>query len=119
MSNTTLIILGVAGFFLAGFIIVGTSEKSDEEKKKESFVRNYSVMTQMATQMCSKAVKKHTNVQVYGATSTQGDKETYQILTWADQKEGFKNAKCTFTRANGGITDLVIDGKTLISRKAK
>jgi hypothetical protein len=116
MSTTTLTIIAVAGFFAAGFILVGTSEKSDEEKQVESMVNQFGAMTSMASKKCPGAIKQHTGVDAYFPTSTESDKQSYITMVWKDHKEGFKDATCTFKLAIGGISELVIDGKTIISK---
>ncbi|MGR8935638.1 MAG: hypothetical protein ACU837_14785 [Gammaproteobacteria bacterium] len=116
MSTTTLTIIAVFGFFAVGFILVGTSEKSDEEKQIESMVNNYRNLTNMASKKCPEAIKKNTGVDAFFPTSTNSDKQSYITMVWKDHKEGFKEATCTFKQAIGGISELVIDGKTLISK---
>ncbi len=119
MSNATKGILAVVGFFLIGFLIVGTSEKSDEEKKNESFVSGFGTLSKMTTMRCKAEIKKHTGANVYFPTETKSDKSSYMTLIWKDNKEGFKDAECTFTRSNGAVTNLVIDGKTYISKQPR
>ena len=116
MSNVTKGILAVVGFFLIGFLIVGTSEKSEEEKKNESLVTGYGTLSRITTMRCKAEIKKHTGANVYFPSETKSDKSSYLTLIWKDNKEGFKNAECTFTRSKGAITNLVIDGKTYISK---
>jgi hypothetical protein len=116
MSTTTLTIIAVAGFFAAGFILVGTSEKSEDEKQIESMVNQYGAMTGMASKKCPEAIKKNTGVDAYFPTDTNSDKQSYITMVWKDHKEGFKEATCTFKLAIGGISELVIDGKTIISK---
>lgn len=116
MSTTTMMIIAVASFFAAGFILVGTSEKSEDEKQVESMVNQYGAMTSMASKKCPEAIKKQTGVDAYFPTSTNSDKQSYITMVWKDHKEGFKDATCTFKLAIGGISELVIDGKTVISK---
>ena len=70
MSDTAKLIIAVLGVFAAGFFIVGTSEKSEEEKKSDAFVAAYSSMTKMANDKCPKAIKKETGSAVYFPSNT-------------------------------------------------
>ncbi|WP_419602528.1 hypothetical protein [Thiolapillus sp.] len=116
MSTATKGILAVVGFFLIGFLIVGTSEKSEEEKKNESFVTGFATLSKTTTMRCKSEIKKHTGANVYFPTETKTDKNDYMTLIWKNNREGFKDAECTFTRSKGTVTRLVIDGKTYISK---
>lgn len=117
MSNTAKLIIAFLGFIVIGFVIVGTSEKSEEEKKNDAFVSGYGTMSSMASKKCPQAIKKHTGKSVFFPTKTESDKQTYITLTWEGGKDdNFKTAVCRFERARGGIAELVIDGETVISK---
>ena len=117
MSNVTKLIISVVGFLLIGFFIVGTSEKSEEEKKNDAFVSGYGAMSSMASKKCPQAIKKHTGSPVFFPSKTDSDKQTYIVLTWEGGKnDKFKTAVCRFERSRGGIAELIIDGKAVIDR---
>lgn len=117
MSKTQQLIVAVLGVFAVGFFIVGTSERTEEQKTNDSMVSGYAAMSKMANNKCKAAVKKHTGNPVFFPSDTQSDKQSYMTLIWTgDPGDSFKTASCTFTRAKGAITELVIDGKTVISR---
>lgn len=117
MTDTAKLIIAVLGVFAVGFFIVGTSEKSEEEKKSDAFVAAYSSMTKMANKKCPAAIKKHTGTAVFFPSSTDSDKESYITMTWeGGPKDNFKKAVCKFVRARGGIGELVIDDKVIIDK---
>ena len=117
MSKTQQLMAALAAAMLVGFLLVGTSEKTEEEKANEAMVSGYAQMSRMTTMKCPKAIKKHTGSQVYTEESTDTDKVSYITRTWKGGKgDNFKIAKCTFTLATGGITELDIDGKKVISK---
>ncbi len=117
MSDTAKLIIAVLGVFAVGFFIVGTSEKSEEEKKSDAFVAGYSSMSKMANDKCPKAVKKHTGSPVFFPSDTESDKQSYITMTWiGGPDDNFKKAVCKFVRARGGIGELTIDDKVVISK---
>jgi len=116
MTKTTQLIASIVGFILVGYIVVGTSEKSDEEKKNDALISGYAAMSTMASKKCPKAIKEHTKQNAYFPTSTDSDKTTYMVLKWENQTGKFKNAICRFERAQGGIVKLEIDGEVVIER---
>ena len=60
---------------------------------------------------------------MYYATSTDTDKQTYVSLTWdaseTEDKYSFQKAECTLHLTLGGISKLVVDGKTYIEKEVK
>lgn len=124
MSNIQKLMIAVVGVFIAGFLLVGSNkEESNEFKANAAMVRAVAAMQTMANQKCPAAVKKATGDVVYFATDTDTDKETYVSLTWdaskTQDKYSFKKAKCTLHLTLGGISKLVIDGKTVIEKEVK
>jgi hypothetical protein len=124
MSETQKLMYAVIGIFVIGFVMVWMS-KNDTSKGKgdnaeAATMRNYVAMQQMATDKCTKIVTEKTGEQVYFATETKSDKETYVTLIWEGEnakKGGFKTASCTLNGQLGGISELVIDGKEIIKKK--
>ena len=122
MSEVQKIMIAVAGAFLAGFILVGVSkqEPSTEVKEAAGKIRNHVAMQTMASQKCPEAIKQHTGEQVFFATETLSDKETYLTMKWDGEnvnKGGFKKASCTISASLGGISELIIDDKVITKKK--
>lgn len=120
MSNTMKIVIAVVGVFVAGFLLVGQSkQKTTAEIEAESMIRNYANIQSMANQKCPAAVEEATGEKVFFPSKTESDKDTYITLFWEGEnaaKGGFKNASCTLKASLGGISELVIDGKTIIKK---
>lgn len=120
MSETMKIMLGVAALFIAGFVMVGMSKRqSPQEMEAASMIRNYSALQGMANQKCPEAIKKATGEQVYFPSESASDKETYITMKWVGEnaeKGGFKTASCTLKSNLGGISELLIDDKTIIKK---
>jgi hypothetical protein len=123
MSETGKLAIAVIGVIVVGFVMVGLNkQQSTEQKESSAMVRNVFNLQTMATEQCPKAIKEHTGEQVYFPTSTDSDKENYITLKWDgenSQKGGFKKASCTIRSVMGGISELIIDDKVIIQRKAK
>ncbi|MGR9073373.1 MAG: hypothetical protein ACU833_09950 [Gammaproteobacteria bacterium] len=116
MTDITKTIFAIVGFFIVGFIIVGTSDKSDQEMQQQAVIRNYQLLSKMASDKCPAVVLKHTGERVYEPSSTDSDKQTFVKLVYSSDKGKFKKAECTLSQSVGGVSLLVIDGETVISK---
>ena len=120
MSNTMKIVIAVVGVFAIGFLMVGENkQKTTAEMEAEAMIRNYAAIQGMANQKCPKAVEEATGEQVFFPSKTESDKDTYITLFWDGENtanNGFKTASCTLKATLGGISELIIDGKTLIKK---
>jgi hypothetical protein len=118
MSEGGKLIAAVIGVFVVGFIVVAVSkQESPEQAEAQSMLRNYVAIQQMANQKCPAAILKETGEEVFFPTEEpQTDKETYITMKWKGEKN-FKEASCTLSGSLGGISELIIDGKTIIKKK--
>ncbi|CAG7857576.1 hypothetical protein MCAMS1_02452 [biofilm metagenome] len=120
MSETTKLVIAVIGAIVVGFVLVGLSkQQSTEDKENSAMVRSYFNLITMATDICPKAIKKETGIQVYNHTSIDTDKETYMTLKWDGldpKKDGFGKASCRIETVKGGITELIVDDKAIIKK---
>jgi hypothetical protein len=118
MSDATKLMWAVIGVFVIGFIVVGVSkQQSPQQVEAQSMLRNYVAIQQMANQKCPAAILKETGEEVFfPSEDPQTDKETYITLKWKGEKK-FKEASCTLHGSLGGISELVIDGKTIIKKQ--
>jgi len=120
MSQTTKIIIAIAGVFAVGFLMVGESkQKSVADMEAESMIRNYSNIQGMANQKCPAAIEEATGEKVFFPSKTESDKDTYITLFWEGENVGsggFKTASCTLKGSLGGISELMVDGKTIIKK---
>lgn len=118
MSDATKLMWAVIGVFVIGFVVVGVSkQESPQTVEAQSMLRNYVAIQQMANQKCPAAILKETGEEVFfPSEDPQTDKETYITLKWKGEKN-FKEASCTLHGSLGGISELVIDGKTIIKKQ--
>ena len=124
MNGTQKLMAAVVGVFVIGFLLVGgNKEQTVEQQENAAMVRATAQMQRMANLKCPIAVKKFTGDQTYFPTSTPTDHQTYVTMIWdaskTDDKYSFKLAECTVHETVGGISLLVIDGKTLIEKEVK
>lgn len=120
MSETQKIMFAVIGAILTGFILVGLNkQQSDEEKEAASMVRSYAALQTMANHKCPNAIKQETGEQVFFPSDTKSDKETYITLSYQGEAGKFKTASCTVSSSLGGISELIIDDKTLVKKNVK
>ncbi|NOU44699.1 MAG: hypothetical protein HOO87_14295 [Methyloglobulus sp.] len=123
MSESMKLAIAVVGAILIGFLMVGLNkQQSNDQKESSAMVRNYFNLQTMATEACPKAILEATGEQVYFPSETESDKENFITLKWVgekSQKGGFKKASCTVRSVMGGISELMIDDKAVISRKPK
>jgi hypothetical protein len=122
MSENTKLIYAVVGVFVAGFILVGISKQQPSQEQREgvAMIKNYNNLQTMANQKCPDAIKEATKEQVYFPSATESDRETYLTLKWAGENVktgGFKTASCTINSKLGGISELKVDDKVIISKK--
>lgn len=120
MSESAKLMIAVMGVIAVGFLMVGLNkQQSTEDKENSAMVRNYYNLVTMASEACPKAIKLETGVQVYNHTSIESDKESYMTLKWDStepKKDGYTKISCKIESVKGGITELVIDDKSIIKR---
>ncbi len=122
MSETNKLVYAVIGVFVIGFILVAVSkqEPSKEQKEGSAMVKNYVALQTMANQKCPSAIKEATGEQVFFPSETDSDRDSYITMKWVGENVktgGFKTASCTIRTLVGGISELKIDDKVLISKK--
>ncbi len=116
MSEVGKLFYAVIGIFVVGGILVWNSKQSSQQDSQQaSMIRAYVAMQEMASKKCPSAIRKETGEQVYTAAKTESDKETYVAYHYQGESK-FKTAFCKLENDIGGITELVIDGKTLIKK---
>ena len=124
MNSTQKLMAAVVAVSVIGFLMVGgNDDQTNEQKEAAAMIRSIAAMQTMANNKCPAAVKKHTGTQVYFATATKTDKQTYVSLIWDASQSGddynFERAECTLHLTVGGISKLVIDGETVIEKEVK
>jgi hypothetical protein len=108
--------LGFAALMIVGFVIVGTTRESQQEKIQGAFIQTSSMLNSLALDKCSDAVKQETNAHPYTPSESSSDNMTYVQLEWKDVGST-KRAQCRYVM-DQGITLLKIDDRTVIEKEA-
>lgn len=118
MSETNKIIAGIVAFIVIGFFMVGSNkEQSNEQMEAASMIRTYAALQSMANRKCPRAIEEKTGDKVFFPSNTKSDKDTYVTMEWdGTEKNKFKKASCTLHIKLGGISELIIDGETVIKK---
>lgn len=124
MNGTQKLMAAVVAVFVLGFLMVGSNDdQTPQQQEDAAMIRSIAQMQRMANMKCPKAIKKFTGDQTYFPTSTPSDHQTYVTMIWDASKTqddySFKLAECTVHETVGGISKLVIDGKTLIEKEVR
>lgn len=119
MGHTQKIMVAVAFLFAVGFLLVGTNKiQTPEQKEAASMIRAVAAMQGMASKKCPRIIKKHTGSQITTLAHTaDSDHSTYTTIEYKGEVgDNFKLALCTISTRIGGVSKLIIDGKTIIDK---
>jgi hypothetical protein len=120
LSQAQQMMIAIAAVFIIGFLMVGSNkEQSSEQKKAASMVRDVANMQRIAHKKCPQLIKKHTGTQqVASIVKSDSDRATYLTLEYTGEEgDNFKKVFCTLSVVKGGISKLIIDGKTVIDEE--
>jgi len=113
------VIKGLAGFALVmavGFIIVGTTRETPQEKMQGAFLQTSNLLSSLALDKCSEAVKGEIGARPYSPSESDSDHVKYVTLVWNNVGSA-KRAECRYVM-DQGITFLKIDDRTVIEKDA-
>lgn len=111
MSQVTKVLLLFGAVMAVGFIIVGTSRETPEEKKLQAASLQSSMLNKLAVEKCSDAIYEHTKERIYTPTETSSDNNSYVQLAWRAGGK-VKDAECRYEAGNG-IALLKVNGETI------
>jgi hypothetical protein len=114
MSEVTKVIFAFVGVMIIGFILVGTSGLTEQQKQDNAGMMHLSNLSRMSTIKCPKAIKKLTGAIIYQIADTVTDKQTYFTVKYG-KTDKFESASCTVNQM-GVLSELIVDGETLISK---
>jgi len=109
-------LIAVLGVMVVGFIIIGTSKETDQEKKSGAFLMTSSLMSSLALDKCTAAVKQETGVIPYTPSESESDHRLFVKLVW-NNLGTVKHAECRYVM-DQGITLLKIDDRIVIQKEA-
>jgi hypothetical protein len=108
--------IGFAILMAVGFIIVGTTRETPQEKIQGAFLQTSSMLSSLALDKCSEAVKTEIGTHPYTPSESSSDNMSYVFLAWNNVGSA-KRAECRYIM-DQGITLLKIDDRTLIEKAA-
>lgn len=111
------IVKGGIGFvilMIVGFVIVGTTRETQQEKVQGAFLQTSGMLNSLALSKCSEAVEKEVAAHPYTPSESTSDGMTYVTLAWTNAGNS-KRAECRYI-IDQGITLLRIDDRTLIEK---
>lgn len=108
--------LGFALLMAVGFIIVGTTCETQQEKIQGAFLQTSSMLNTLALDKCTEAVKGEVGTHPYTPSESNSDNMSYVSLIWNNVGSA-KRAECRYIM-DQGITLLKVDDRTVIAKEA-
>ncbi len=108
--------IGFAILMAVGFMIVGTTRETPQEKIQGAFLQTSNLLGSLALDKCSEAVKKEVGTHPYTPSESDSDHVTHVSLIWNNVGTA-KRAECRYVM-DQGITLLKIDDRAVIEKAA-
>ncbi|MFM8443843.1 MAG: hypothetical protein ACKN9W_10965 [Methylococcus sp.] len=115
-SNIVKGMIGFAVLMIVGFVIVGTTRETQQEKVQGAFLQTSGMLNSLALDKCTEAVRKEVGAHPYTPSESSSDSMSYVSLAWNNVGSA-KRAECRYI-LDQGITFLKIDDRTLIEKTA-
>ncbi|WP_052807874.1 hypothetical protein [Methyloterricola oryzae] len=113
-SQAFKLFLAFLAVMAVGFGIVATTKETPQEKMQGAFLQTSSLLSNLALDKCTAAVKQEVGAQPYTPSESNSDHMTYVHLTWSNVGSA-KHAECRYIM-DQGITLLKIDDRTVIEK---
>lgn len=115
-SNLVKGMIGFAILMIVGFVIVGTTRETQQEKVQGAFLQTTGMLNSLALSKCSEAVREQVAAHPYTPSESNSDGMSYVTLIWNNVGSA-KHAECRYI-LDQGITLLRVDDKTVIEKTA-
>jgi len=109
-------LIAIVGVMIVGFVIIGTTKESDQEKQSGAFLMASSLLSSLALDKCTAAVKQETGINPYTPSESESDHRLFVKLVW-NNLGSVKSAECRYVM-DQGITLLKIDDRIAIQKEA-
>lgn len=113
-SNAVKAAIGFAILMVVGFLIVGNTRETQQEKVQGAFLQTKGMLSNLALDKCSEAVKEQVGSHPYTPSESASDNMTYVNLVWNNVGTA-KRAECRYIM-DQGIALLKIDDRTVIEK---
>jgi len=114
-SQAFKLFLGFIIVMAVGFGIVATTRESPQEKIQGAFLQTSSLLSKLALEKCTEAVRKEVGAHPYTPSESSGDHTTNATLIWNNVGTA-KQAECRYVM-DQGITLLRIDDRKIIEKE--
>lgn len=108
--------IGFVILMVVGFVIVGTTRETPQEKIQGAFLQTSNMLGTLALKKCSEAVKGEVGSEPYTPSQSDSDHVSHVTLIWENIGSA-KRAECRYVM-DQGITLLQIDGRKVIENSA-
>lgn len=109
-------LLAFVGIMVAAFLVIGANKETPQQKLQGAFLQTSSLLSSLALEKCSQAVKNEAGANPYTPFESDSDRMTYVKLLWKDVGT-VKLAECRYVM-DQGITLLKIDDRTVIAKES-
>lgn len=115
-SNIVKGMIGFAIVMVVGFLIVGNTRETQQERVQGAFLQTSGMLNNLALDKCSAAVRDEVAAHPYTPSESNSDGMTYVSLIWNNVGSA-KRAECRYI-LDQGITLLKVDDRTIIEKTA-
>jgi hypothetical protein len=114
-SQAVKALIAVLGVMVVGFVIIGTTKETEQEKQSGAFLATSSLLSSLALDKCTAAVKHEIGTNPYSPSESDTDRIAFVKLVW-NNVGTVKRAECRYV-LDQGITLLQIDDHTVIKKE--
>jgi|GEM_PF-494727 hypothetical protein len=115
-SQAFKLLLAFVGIMVVGFVIVGTTRETQQEKVQGAFLQTANMLGSLALDKCSSAVKEQVGESPYTPTESSSDHMSYVNLVWKGSIGTASEAECRYVM-DQGIVLLRVDDRILIRKQ--
>lgn len=108
--------IAIFAVMVLGFIIVAATKETEQEKQSGAFLMASSMLSSLALDKCTAAVKQETGANPYTPSESDSDHRLYVRLIWNNVGSA-KQAECRYVM-DQGITLLKVDDRIVIQKEA-
>ncbi|MFM8330955.1 MAG: hypothetical protein ACKN9T_04650 [Candidatus Methylumidiphilus sp.] len=107
-------LIAVFGVMLVGFGIIAATKETEQEKQSGAFLMASSMLSSLALDKCTAAVKQEVGANPYTPHESDSDHRLFVKLTWNNVGSA-KQAECRYVM-DQGITLLRIDDRIVLQK---
>ncbi|MFZ4700052.1 MAG: hypothetical protein ACOYMG_08355 [Candidatus Methylumidiphilus sp.] len=108
-------LIAVVAVMVVGFVIIGTTKETEQEKRSGAFLATSSLLSSLALDKCTAAVKQEIGDNHYSPSESDSDRTAFVKLVW-NNIGTTKRVECRYVM-DQGITLLQIDDHTVIKKE--